>query len=86
MKQSCYPSILLAPFLFLRKSILVSKCKDCPQSTRLDHIEPIKKQEDVKFDWWQLWEVLSPDLVLLILAAAVSVCVYYTWMFGLVLA
>lgn len=75
MKQSCYPSILLAPFLFLRKSILVSKCKDYPQSTRLDHIEPIKKQEDVKFDWWQLWEVLSPDLLLLILAAASAVVV-----------
>ena len=35
-------------------------------------VRDLSHDQTLEFDWWKLWELVSPDLLLLVLAAAVS--------------
>ena len=71
------PSLVLAPICLALGGCHgnVVKCRHGNRSTRLN---PLRSQylrsgdRELQFDWWQLWDIISPDLLLLLLAVGVS--------------
>ena len=68
-----YAALYFVPFsLTLRnKLFFVAKCQNEP--SRLNHLKSNSTNKaDAKFDWTEFWNILKPDVLLLLIAAAVS--------------
>ena len=71
-KVSCLIPIYL---LIKQNQFRIVRCEQQPSKiNRNNSIDPAGDQIDRNFDWREFWRILSPDLLLLLLAAAVSSC------------
>ena len=80
-RQILRPSLFVVPFGIAvgRHGNYIAKCRI--KSTQSSRLSPIRSQEShdtVNFNWSLLWEIIAPDIIILILAAAVSYnCILY---------
>ena len=75
-RQILRPSLFAVPFGIAvgRHGNYIAKCRiKSTQSSRLSPIRSSQESYDtVNFNWSLLWEIIAPDIIILILAAAVS--------------
>ena len=82
-RQILRPSLFVVPFGIAvgRHGNYIAKCRiKSTQSSRLSPIRSSQESHDtVNFSWSLLWEIIAPDIIILILAAAVSYdCILYS--------
>ncbi len=66
--------------LFNRNQFRNVRCQQSSTKINRNHSTNIQNQVDVIFDWGEFWKILRPDLIILLLAAAVSCHVRSTYM------